>query len=536
MDKYTIKRIVEKSFYNKNKEELTKIINQENLPYLRELLWEYLEESDSSIKAKEDLTRAQKELTEIKNRILAMETKSGQRVKCIKVMKSERKALVQMGPLREEVLISPSVNVEDLMPGTEVLVIGSQDGRLIAGIRESSSEDGRLSKIKRMVGNRVVIENAGTEYILKVADGIECKENDEIRYDVESLMVFEVIPSNEQKEYSLSNFPEETFFDVKGLEEEKQYLQERVIAPVAHSKKFLEYGIKPIRGIMLHGAPGCGKTMLAGAIFNEIKILREKSSPTLKQKTDRRGFFVINGPEILSKWAGQSEETIRNIFRCARETAKDTGFPSIIFWDEIESIAGKRKDVDTYTPEKTVVPTLLAELQGLEKDNDILLIAASNRPDLIDPALLRPGRLGDVIIEIPKPNKNAAEQILKSRFIKENIPENLKKLVDQDIINKIVEHIYDNKNPIITTKSNNKIVNIFRKDKINGALFANIGEEIVRKICIKEIQKEEEMTINDALKMIDKILLMQLGIIDAGVKHGFEINNSDLIIDVTMQD
>jgi len=527
MDRYDVRREIERTFARRNRPEFHKLMKSADSTAVGDVLWDYMEEADSGMVAKRELETLREKIKELNN-------KSGQRVRCVKALPN-RRAIVQLGPLKEEVMVSPDVKMDQLKPGTEVLVIGSQEGRLVAAIREPVLYDGRLSKVQRVIDeSRAVIEDGGHELILKLADWVKCKEGDEVRYDLESHMILEVISTREKSAFSLSDKPSQSFDDVKGLEEEKKYMYERIIYPSVHKETFQKYGLKPIRGALFHGPPGCGKTFIAGAIFNEMIKLKEKMGANLKEKTDYSGFFVINGPEVLSKWAGNTESAIRKIFEEAREAGKKSGFPSIIFWDEIESIAGRRKDTATYTPEKTVVPTLLAELQGLERDQDVILVAATNRPDLVDPALLRPGRLGDAILEIPRPEREAAMEILKMEFGRQ-IPDSLANLVEQGLPEKLVAHVYDNTQPLAyaKTKSGKKTA-IMRQELVSGALFSQIGEELVRKSCIADIDKTEAPTSDQFIEMIDQILLTQIGVLDAGVKSGFTLDTSDYVIDVSL--
>jgi proteasome-associated ATPase len=340
-------------------------------------------------------------------------------------------------------------------------------------------------------------------------------------------MVLEVLSKNEKIDFALETVPNISFDDVKGLEEEKKYLQERLIYPIVYREKFKKYGIKPIRAALFHGAPGCGKTYLAKAIFNEMFKLRGES-------VNNKGFFLINGPSVLSKWAGNTEAAIRKIFSDARKTAEITGFPSIIFWDEIESITGKRKDSSTYTPEKTVVPTLLAELQGVDDNNNVVLIGATNMPQLIDPALMRPGRLGDAILEIPRPGKEAAAEIMGAEFSR-GIPEKLQILIDNGLKEKIVSHIFDNPTPLaVATTKNGTIMPLMRQEQVSGALFTQIGEELVRSTCISEIMGTESITLDGATELAENIMLNQIGVLDAGVKSGFTFNTEDYVIDISL--
>jgi SpoVK/Ycf46/Vps4 family AAA+-type ATPase len=419
--------------------------------------------------------------------------------------------------------------MSNLKRGTEVLIIGCNEGRVIAGVREPSFSEGRLSKIQRVLDDgRVLIEDGGHGLILSMAEGLgEFKSGDEIRYDLDSLMVLEVISSENSSVFALSDKPDFTFDDIKGLDEEKKFLRERIVYPAVYKEKFKKYGLKAIRGALLHGPPGNGKTMLAGAIFNEIA--------TLKKTNDFSGFFLINGPEVLNKWAGNTEEAIRNIFEQARLANKKSGIPSVICWDEIESITGKRKDSSTYTPEKTVVPTLLAQMQGVINGGDVILIGLTNRPDLIDPALMRPGRMGDAILEIPRPDNEAGAAILDKVFQREELPAGLKCIIDQGLRNKLIEHTYDNENPLAFAKlQSGETSPLMRQEMVNGALFAQIGEELVLKACMAEIYGSDPPTIPEAIEMLDNILLNQLGVLDAGAKNGFTFNTSDYVIDVSL--
>lgn len=516
MDKFSLRRLIEDSFDNNDKEFLYKKMKSEDLYHILDILWEYMIIAENP--------QAEEELEKLRDMIKTLDDKSGQRAKCLEVL-ANRRALIQHGPLKEEVMISPSVDITKLELGTEVLVIGNAEGRIISGIRESSTE-GKLSKVQRILDNRrIIIDESGNQIVLKLLGSLKCKDGDEIRYDPDSQIVLEIIHAKEQNEYALSDIPTETFDDIKGLEKEKKYLLERIIYPSVYREKFEKYGIKPIKGAVLYGPPGNGKSMIAGAIFNEMAKIRGNSKIN-------KGFFIINGPSVLEKWAGNTEASIRKIFKEARLAAKESGFPSIIFWDEIESITGKRKDTATYTPEKTVVPTLLAELQGIKKDNDVILIGATNMANLIDPALMRPGRLGDIILEIPRPEKEAAKDIINAKISKNSMPMGLKELIEQKITDKIISHIYDNEKPLTILKMGK--IPIMRRQMINGALFANIGEELIRRSCLAEINNSSSLIAEDVIAFVDEILLMQLGVLDS-VNIGFDFDISNYTMDVSLE-
>lgn len=518
MDSFKAKRLAEE-MYEKGDESLFKLhFGDKEHDLILDLLWDFIAESQSSYE----------ELKELRKRITALKNKSGQRVRCLEVL-PDRRALVKLGPIPEELLVSPDINMDDMHPGCEVLVIGSQEGRVVAEVRSPSLTEGRFCKVSRVLDEkRVILEDSGSQLIARLAKGIVCKEGDEVRYESDSLVVLEVISAAEKSTFSLNEKPKTTFDDIKGLEEEKKYLREKIVYPAVYKDKFKKYGLKEIRGALFHGPPGCGKTMLAGAIFNEMA--------QIKNTETYDGFFIINGPEVLSKWAGNTEEALRKIFQEAREAAKRTGIPSVIFWDEIESITGKRKDTATYTPEKTVVPTLLAELQGVENEGSFILIGATNRPDLIDPALMRPGRLGDAILEIPRPDRVGAQEILQSAFERgDEVPQGLKILLNTNLVERLVAHIYDNEKPLAfaNLQSGGK-VELMRQEMVNGALFAQIGDELIRKTCMSEIYSTDPPSMSEVIEMLDNILLNQLGVLDAGVKNGFTFNTSDVVIDVSL--
>jgi proteasome-associated ATPase len=431
--------------------------------------------------------------------------------------------------MREEALLTPNVEASKLERGCEVLILTDELGKKISENRGPNVYGGKIAKIQMVLdSNRVLIEEGTATLVLFLAEKIKCQAGDEVRYDPDAKIVFEVISEKKESAFALAEQPETTFNDVKGLEEEKEFLREKVIYPIVHKDKFEKYGLKSVKGVLFHGPPGCGKTYVGEAIFNEMVKLKGGDK-------GHRGFFLINGPEVLNKWVGNTEEAIRTIFKEARAEAKKSGFLSVIFWDEIESITGRRKDTATFTPEKTVVPTLLAEIQGINNVGNVVLIGATNRPDLIDPALMRPGRLGDAIIEIPRPEAEAAMEILNKEFQREALPAALTALLQDGLSQKLVDHCYANTEPLAyANKKSGEKQPLMRQELVSGALFAQIGEDLVRKTCMSEINESDPPTIESAIEMVDHILLTQIGVLDAGVKSGFTIDTSNYVVDVSL--
>jgi proteasome-associated ATPase len=517
MSVYSARRASQRAYDKGSKDLLYTELKKTEPKTLIELIWEYMSEAESSYA----------ELKTLRTKIEALNNKSGQRVRCMDVLPN-RRALVKLGPVTEELLISPSVDVSKLTPGCEVLVVGGSDGRMVAEIRDPFLTEGRFSKVARKIDDkRFVLEDGGHQLIMRTIDGVECDVGDEVRYDLDSLLILETLSHKEDSSFTLGETPTVCFDDVKGIDDEKRYLMERIVYPAVYKERFQEYGLSTIRGAVLHGPPGTGKTMLAAAIFNEMA--------KLKKVNDSKGFFVVNGPEVLNKWAGQTEETIRKLFKEARKVAEQSGLPSVIFWDEIESIASRRKDSATYTPEKTVVPTLLAELQGVKDAGSIILIGATNRADLLDPALMRPGRLGDAVLEIPRPDRDGALAIVQSNVERNKVPQGLQPLLEGGLVEKLVAYVYDNPKPLVRAKlKSGEIIGLMRQEMVNGALFAQVGEELIRNACMAEIYNSEPPTEQDAIQMIDNILLNQTGVLDSGTKNGFNFNTSDLVIDVSL--
>jgi len=316
---------------------------------------------------------------------------------------------IQTGNRKLRVAAQPSVEVKKLQVGQEVLLneaFNVIDVRFfepsgdVIRVRETL-EDGRV----------VVIAHADEEKVLNRSDAmndIRLRAGDYVRIDTKTSLILEKLERPEVEELVLEEVPDITYNEVGGLADQIEMIRDTVELPYLHRDLFREYELEPPKGILLYGPPGCGKTLIAKAVANSLakKVSERTGNP------DVRSYFLnIKGPELLNKWVGETERQIRLIFQRAKEKS-DEGVPVIVFFDEMDSLFRTRGTGISSDVESTIVPQLLSELDGVESLKNVVVIGASNREDLIDPAILRPGRL-DVKIKINRPDTIAAREIFR---------------------------------------------------------------------------------------------------------------------------
>jgi proteasome-associated ATPase len=245
--------------------------------------------------------------------------------------------------------------------------------------------------------------------VVGVADSladVKIRAGDFVRLDAKAGLIVERLARPEVEELILEEVPDVSYEQVGGLVNQIEEIRDAVELPYVHRELFSRYGLVPPKGILLYGPPGCGKTLIAKAVANSLaQAVAERTG-----RPDARSYFLnIKGPELLNKWVGETERQIRSIFQRAKEKS-DEGVPVIVFFDEMDSLFRTRGSGISSDVESTIVPQLLSELDGVESLKNVIVIGASNREDLIDPAILRPGRL-DVKIKINRPDTEAAREI-----------------------------------------------------------------------------------------------------------------------------
>ncbi|WP_228001241.1 proteasome ATPase [Nocardia australiensis] len=320
------------------------------------------------------------------------------------------------------------------------------------------------------------------------------RPGDSLLVDTKAGFAFERIPKAEVEDLVLEEVPDVDYGDIGGLGRQIEQIRDAVELPFLHKDLFREYALRPPKGVLLYGPPGCGKTLIAKAVANSLaKKIAEARGQDAKEA---KSFFLnIKGPELLNKFVGETERHIRIIFQRAREKASE-GTPVIVFFDEMDSIFRTRGSGVSSDVETTVVPQLLSEIDGVEGLENVIVIGASNREDMIDPAILRPGRL-DVKIKIERPDAESAQDIF-SKYLTDQLPLHADDLTEfggdktlciNAMIERVVDRMYaeseDNRFLEVTYANGDKEV-LYFKDFNSGAMIQNIVDRS-KKYAIKAV-------------------------------------------------
>jgi proteasome-associated ATPase len=402
------------------------------------------------------------------------------------------------GGRKLRVTVSPSVDLETLTRGQEVML--NEALNVVAAL--DFEKVGEVVMLKEIMadGDRVlVIANADEERVVRIAEPLRSqtlRAGDSLLLDARAGYVYEKVPKSEVEELVLEEVPDIDYTQIGGLFGQIEQIRDAVELPYLHPDLFKEHQLKPPKGVLLYGPPGCGKTLIAKAVANSL-------AKKVAEKTGQEGksyFLNIKGPELLNKYVGETERHIRLVFQRAREKAS-MGTPVIVFFDEMDSLFRTRGSGVSSDVENTIVPQLLSEIDGVEALENVLVIGASNREDMSDPAILRPGRL-DVKFKIERPDAESARDIF-SKYLVPELPLHADDLAEfggdraatvAGMITATVERMYteseENRFLEVTYANGDKEV-LYFKDFNSGAMIQNIVDR-AKKMAIKDLLDNDQ--------------------------------------------
>ncbi|ROS74375.1 proteasome ATPase [Cellulomonas sp. PhB143] len=391
---------------------------------------------------------------------------------------------------------SPEVDVRALRPGQEVALNEAMTVVAAGGFERT----GEIVAVKEVLdAERVlVVGRADEERVVRLAGSVPARSlraGDSLTVDTRSGFVFEVVPKSEVEELVLEEVPDIDYSDIGGLGPQIEQIRDAVELPFVHPDLYREHGLRPPKGILLYGPPGCGKTLIAKAVANSLAHTVARARGEESTEGARSYFLNVKGPELLNKYVGETERHIRLIFSRAREKASQ-GTPVVVFFDEMESLFRTRGTGLSSDVETTIVPQLLSEIDGVERLDNVIVIGASNREDMIDPAILRPGRL-DVKIKIERPDAEGAREIF-AKYLTSDLPIHADDLAEhgedgaaavEGMIRAVVERMYseadENRFLEVTYASGDKEV-LYFKDFNSGAMIQNVVDR-AKKSAIKDL-------------------------------------------------
>ena len=415
---------------------------------------------------------------------------------------------IDLGGKRWRVNADPEINTDQLQKGQEVIVNGVMN---VVSVREFERQ-GEVVKVKEMLDDNRVLVNlrADEERVVELSDPLnkeeELKFGDNVMLNPVTGMVMEKLPKLEVEDLLLEEVPDIRYSDIGGLNEQIEAIRDAIETPYLYPDEYKEFQLKPPKGVLLYGPPGCGKTLIAKAVANSLAArVREQTG-----RDDVESYFInIKGPELLNKYVGETERKIREVFQKAKDKSKE-GVPVIIFFDEMDSLFRSRGMGISSDMESTVVPQFLAEIDGVEGLRDVVVIGASNRQDLLDPAVLRPGRL-DIKIKVDRPEAEGAQDIF-SIYLTPDLPiapsvlekfDGDREKAAESLAEQAIQKMYattDENKFIEVTYNRGERETLYFKDFASGAMIENIVDR-AKKMAIKRLidseGKEKGITLDD---------------------------------------
>lgn len=397
------------------------------------------------------------------------------------------------GGRKLRVAVAPGVELDELQPGREVMLNEALNIIAVHGYEKV----GEIVSFKELLedgARALVVGHTDEERVVRLAEPLldtVIRAGDALLLEPRSGYVYERVPKSEVEDLVLEEVPDIDYASIGGLSGQIELIRDAVELPYLHKELFREHELRPPKGVLLYGPPGCGKTLIAKAVANSLA----KKVAEISGKEQGKSYFLnIKGPELLNKYVGETERHIRLVFQRAREKAGE-GTPVIVFFDEMDSLFRTRGSGVSSDVENTIVPQLLSEIDGVEGLENVIVIGASNREDMIDPAILRPGRL-DVKIKIERPDAEAAKDIF-SKYITSTLPLHEDDLRENGgdrpatvaaMIQTTVERMYsetdENRFLEVTYANGDKEV-LYFKDFNSGAMIQNIVDR-AKKSAIKD--------------------------------------------------
>jgi proteasome-associated ATPase len=437
--------------------------------------------------------------------VVAKLTAPANRIGTLLDLPGEGLARIVVGGAEYYANVDPRVPEPDLKVGTQILVneayaviktLGYDRNGPILKLAEAMP-DGRL-RFEQDMGRQSLVLQRSTDLI-----GVDLKAGAEIRIDPSHRVAIEQLGDRQASRHALDETPTVTWEQIGGQSEAITAIRKAIEYPLLHAQTFERFKFSQPKGFLLYGPPGCGKTLIGQAAAGSLSKLVSESDQVRSSSTDNRPpvtsgtFLHVKGPEILNMWLGESERIVRDLFDQARARRKNGALP-FIFIDEAESILGTRRAMRSFNISNTLVPMFCSEMDGIESLRDVVIILASNRPDLIDPAVLRPGRI-DRKIKVSRPNKEAAAQILKvyltedlpldSGLVKERGGEHTHAVASlvEEVIESIFQRTTDNRLLSIRLRNGQTKV-LYRGDLVSGAILASIVQRTKEKAIDRTIQ------------------------------------------------